>query len=595
MKKLFSKRMIALVLSALMLVSLTGCKESLAFQQIEYSQDMDEVTDDDQLVDNEEEYEEEDEDIFSQDERDDAETERHYDESEAVSGDSSGTGSGASYSSSASDSGESDVTEDDADDGSDGSSTSEADDTGYEGDADTDANPNEEGSGNASDEGEADAGSQDGESQDENNDGVSTEDNDDDSSLYLGDTSGSVYEDSTSTNTQAANLSQDDITAQGAVIATGEATILVQMLSGGEAGYLYATDAATLSVMRSYFGDNLSGVAELWDSSGNLNTTVLSQLQATGNCPSACLMDASTASEEDVNTLTAAGITCWGLSFSSYDDMISSAAKAAAALGTDTAAQMQASYTSFCENIVSAVSGYSSSKYTLYVSSWDSAAQLTISTSGGTWSSQYGIGVGSNLSSAAAPSMWSLAGIYNNYSTNNYRGGSYIHNTQVYRYSNYYLCQFWLVPYLSGTTLANGSYYIEKGSNALVYGLGSDSYPALIASSQSVKASIEADRDSGNGMLSLYPQSGSKYNLTIGTKLVSAYVQGNFDVYVNPSGLGDWVNGSAESILEAIWAAWQIQGTCTQDQVYAAVKEFYETFYRCSLTDAQVSAILAGS
>ncbi|MCD8134116.1 MAG: hypothetical protein LUE19_09750 [Clostridiales bacterium] len=580
------KKVIALLLIALIPAGLTGCKESLAFEQIEYNQDSEDIRDDDELIDNDEENEEEDEDIASKEEDEDSEKDRNYDESEQMhddNADDDSAGANTSYNENASSLGESNLASADAsvsDSSSSGTGTS-SDSSGTVQSGGNSSSSSTGGSGEASDSGEEDAGSGSGDSNDENNAGINAEDDDDGSSLNVG----------------GGDLSDGELSlSYGTVIATGEAAILTQMLGGS--GSVAATDATTYAAMSAYFpADELSGIVILWDgdSTGTLSESGLSELTSDGTIPSGCLMDASALNEADVTTLTEMGVSCTALSFESYSDILASVETAASALGTDQSSSMKEAYTSFCSQVTEAVSGYESWKYTMYVSGWDSSAQLSFSTTSGSfsWSSQYGLAVGSHLSSSPADDMWELAGIYNNYSSpsKNTRGGSYVAAAATVDYI--YLNQFSLIS--CSVKNLTGSYLYESMNNALLYNLGEDNYPALVVASQSIKTQLETDRDSGSGMLSVYPQELNGHFLTGSGQSIQAYISGDYEVYVNPCGLGDWMEGSAESILEAVWAAYQIQGTCTYNDVVSYVKQFYSTFYRCSLTDAQVTAILAGN
>ncbi|MGN0613293.1 MAG: hypothetical protein ACI4JB_05270, partial [Porcipelethomonas sp.] len=77
-------------------------------------------------------------------------------------------------------------------------------------------------------------------------------------------------------------------------------------------------------------------------------------------------------------------------------------------------------------------------------------------------------------------------------------------------------------------------------------------------------------------------------------KLVTSYVRGDYDVYVNPYGVCSWTEGSVESVLECKWAAWKIQGAYSESEVKSEIKKFYSKFYRYELSDSEVNRILGG-
>ncbi len=553
------KKIIILLLCAVMAVVFTGCKESLAFQQIEYNQDYQDVSNDDQLIDNQEEHQDEDEDLFSKNERDDAETERHYDESESTldeSQESNQKGASTTYNENAAASGV-------ADGGNTGSAGS--------------------------------TGTTSGDSNISTDSGINTGENNKDSDLTAGNGNGSDIQ-------GGDNKDDGDPVSYGEVMATGNAAILVQMFGGK--GALFGTDASTLAAMQKYFpAEELEGILVLWNGSSadGVDGTQLNKLKETDALPEYCVLDASVLKEGDVSVLTKAGVTCQALQFDSYENMISSAESVASLLGSDQAAEQKAAYISFCQRIQEMVSEYSSSKYTLFVSDWDYDARLTITTKAGTWESVNGLAVGSRLSSSPADDMWSFAGINNNYSTSskNYRGGNYLNNSSMLSYDYAYLCQLFCLPLTPMKT--NLVYPIELYNNALLWGLGEDPYPALIVDTKEIRDTLLADKNYGSstqsgGIMSVYPVNQNTHVLMINGSPTDAlaYIQDDYEVYVNPYGLGDWVGGSPESILEAVWAAWRIQGTCTEDQVKDAVREFYSVFYRCDITDSQLNSILAG-
>ncbi|MCD8206491.1 MAG: hypothetical protein LUD72_00985 [Bacteroidales bacterium] len=97
-----------------------------------------------------------------------------------------------------------------------------------------------------------------------------------------------------------------------------------------------------------------------------------------------------------------------------------------------------------------------------------------------------------------------------------------------------------------------------------------------------------ANRDVGinvtyNGIL--HPKNGSTYYTT---------VCGDYDIYVNPTGLGDWVEGSPESFMETVWAAEVIQGYREDGYTRDLVYRFYRDFYGYTLSSGELDDILSG-
>ncbi len=82
----------------------------------------------------------------------------------------------------------------------------------------------------------------------------------------------------------------------------------------------------------------------------------------------------------------------------------------------------------------------------------------------------------------------------------------------------------------------------------------------------------------------------------------SAQVKGGYQVLVNPKGLCQkkstsslcsWMDGSVESVLETSWAYNVLYGSSKSD-FEQDVKDFYQKFYGCSLSDAQLKSIEQG-
>ncbi|MCD7864741.1 MAG: hypothetical protein LUG54_01715 [Clostridiales bacterium] len=625
--KQWSKRLLVLLVAGGMLLGLTACEESVAFKEYEYWYDAEEIDPEvDPALDNQEENEEETEEIASADERDYSEEERYFDESESLHDDEAedeGESADATYTDEVAfiSAGESDVASSDAEISEDttgtAASTEETSSDGYAVTGTDTASDSTSGIGSASEDGDAILGETEGDSDTEVNPGVNDDDNEDsdlDTNTNGTDETGAEGDDGIASDEGGENGSQSEENTQqivscGAVIATGEAAILTQMLGG--AGSLYATDQVTYNAMAEYFpADELADIEILWsgDSTGSINADSLDALIAEGKNPQAALLDSTALNSSDVSALNDRGISCTALTFDSYDSILTAVRTVANVLGTDEAAQRQAEYVSFCDSISEMVGDYDSEKYTLFVSGWDSAAQLSFSTIyTGTWKSRLGVAIACMLSDSPADEMWNLAGVQSVFSQSGYKRTGHGNTTSetfeiLYGSEYQYLCQYY-VKYQSPSLLTpTYDYTMEVSVNWLLYKLGDSDYPAVIAATQEVASSWLADKNYSSetqdaGMYTVgHLSSTQRYLYDHGISSgIMARISDEYEVYVNPSGLGDWAEGSAESILEAAWIAWKIQGACDEDQVREKIEEYYATFYRCTdLTDAQVDAILAG-
>ncbi len=155
-------------------------------------------------------------------------------------------------------------------------------------------------------------------------------------------------------------------------------------------------------------------------------------------------------------------------------------------------------------------------------------------------------------------------------------------------------------------------------------GLGTESFPAVVVKTQQMKTLMEADKSSSNQSLyKVYSQQvateGSVTNRwvgPIGTGNTNSLVRystigvlgfqgsgssgqlvsgANYSIYVNPEGLFEsWTDGSIESVLETAWTAWRFRGALSQSDVENYIRTFYSNFYGYTLSDSELSQILAG-
>lgn len=235
-------------------------------------------------------------------------------------------------------------------------------------------------------------------------------------------------------------------------------------------------------------------------------------------------------------------------------------------------------------------------KYALYVSDWSSGT-FTMSLKGSQIWSETGIAVAPHgYSDSPLSYFMSSAGVCNN-------GARFSRNTS----SEYAVTPFNInnvkASISGGYSLypdTNESFARAYNGSSVDYGLGetknsTKKFSAVIVANNSIKSAFEQSEDSGmwknNGKVTV--NGTTDYGFNAGGNLITSYVRGSYNVYVNPSGVSEWSEGSAESVLETIWTAWKFQGFSESD-VKTNIKEFYSTFYRYDLSDNQVNSILAG-
>ncbi len=579
-----AQRFLALLLAVALLLGLTGCRQSAAFTQIIYNQDFEDQVDDDQLIDNQPENEEE-EDMFSVAEEEDADTDRGFDESESAydsTAEDDTSAANASYQDTAQDNGNSTQ-------GSGGSS-----DTNTSG---TTSGTSDDGA----EEGGNDTSDEDGDG------GTITPGLTDDDQQGKDDQNTDPDEDE---NQQQDDDTQPQLISSDIVFATGNAALLVQML-GGE-GVLAGCDSSTLTAMQGYFpGGELSGITAIWQGtgSGTLLTDVIAKMEY---LPQYLLYDTTSTSAASINALKAMGITCIELDFRYATGILNAVETVKEILGTDYASTMAEKYTAFYSSITSTLAGsigtYTSGKSydckyqstsvpsgtstctdgksTLFIADWDDAASVKYYTSAFTKTFS-GMAV-TNISFTNTPISYymSIAGVENMAAAAATGTGS----------KTCYLTTFsWT---LSSITLSKGSLSSNldyANGYYLASGLGGSSYPALVVASNAIKSKIEAselwqvcsyDSHGGNSRVYIFQDSSEAIS----------QISGSYEIYVNPNGLGNWMTGSPESILESAWIAWKFHDgdAYSESDVRSLIAEYYQTFYRCTLTDSQISAILAG-
>lgn len=126
--------------------------------------------------------------------------------------------------------------------------------------------------------------------------------------------------------------------------------------------------------------------------------------------------------------------------------------------------------------------------------------------------------------------------------------------------------------------------------------LGSAKFPAIIVASQSIKSSIQMSWYwEYHGIFSLGDVTVRAGYVPEGTtELFNSSIVGEYDIYVNPYGLGDWAEGSVDSPLEAYFVANKITGTISDTTMKSAIKSFYQKFFDASLSEDQINQILEG-
>lgn len=133
-------------------------------------------------------------------------------------------------------------------------------------------------------------------------------------------------------------------------------------------------------------------------------------------------------------------------------------------------------------------------------------------------------------------------------------------------------------------------------SRTLTANLGSGSFNKIIVDSQNTAAKLLDSKNNGRAWGVGTPQAdGEGRTANINSQGIDTQIIGEYEVVVNPSGIGSWIDGSPESILEALWADQLFNGGRSPaeafDAIAADVQEFYSTFYGYNLSSAQLDEI----
>lgn len=134
------------------------------------------------------------------------------------------------------------------------------------------------------------------------------------------------------------------------------------------------------------------------------------------------------------------------------------------------------------------------------------------------------------------------------------------------------------------------------GGNSSPALLGSQEYPGIIVADSNIKYAIESSWyweyhgvfDLGDVVIRA-----GYVNEETGD-IFSSSIIGDYDIHVNPYGLGDWAEGSVDFPLEAYFVGNTITGSVSDTSLKSAVKSFYQKFFNTALDASEVEMILEG-
>jgi ABC-type Fe3+-hydroxamate transport system substrate-binding protein len=399
----------------------------------------------------------------------------------------------------------------------------------------------------------------------------------------------------------------------GMVTAVGPAAAMVEML-GGE-GRLMGTSESfkSSSTAQSLFSD-LSDVKTWWEEDGNNAISSSDFAVLLKAKPDVCfeISGQDTFTNSQISQLEKAGISYVVLpalsSSQNLKDAVTIVGETLAKNKTigKSAASIAKDYCDWVDDTVDTVSGKTSDKklYSVYISRYAPDISYTLKHTNNDLPADSGVsggkgkGVAITWSSKKAElisTYMKTAGVTNE-GTNNTRlnatEGVYV--APMFHQFDPTFSNSDYTYYGGGETAISADLFVtHRVNSSSYYLLGSTQFPAIVVASDEVKtqiqdnwfwkhrtAKIEGKLDWKAGYLA---DSGNAYYSS---------VVGNYDIYVNPSGIGDWAEGSVESPLEAYWVAYHFQGSFSKDRVISETKSFYKKFFKHDLSTEQVKSIL---
>jgi ABC-type Fe3+-hydroxamate transport system substrate-binding protein len=424
--------------------------------------------------------------------------------------------------------------------------------------------------------------------------------------------------------------------------AVGEAAVIVSMLGGFDRLRAVSEDFSSNSLIQNAFNSNSEDTPKvLWKGNGSsgINEEDFNRLIALS--PQVCFefSGENTFNEDQYKALEQADIVCVTLPRPTTTDNIKQAVRIVGEVlgdrstdkGTN-APQLAQEYINYMNSVINemgntvkratcnlvdydndkTVNGtkYLSSgendttgttfsgKYSIYISRWDDSTSYKIYNSLDVFMEGKGAAVArSGYSSSPLSYYMSLAGVINTPAMfpdfgvpQNWYVNPMIPSTKSMQLSgNYKLPSGYCLTLTNNDTSSN--------TGARTNGLGNGAvFPAIIVDSQSLKSKIKSD-----SLWKAYgyvrAKNGDAQNfgyLADDGSIIESTIIDSYDIYVNPRGIGNWSDGSVESILEPVWLAWKFYGAYTEDEVKEKIKDFYQKFYRYELSNVQLKIILEG-
>ena len=392
--------------------------------------------------------------------------------------------------------------------------------------------------------------------------------------------------------------------------AVGYAAQMVEML-GGE-GWLYASNADFLNnTIVNYACPDVAGgrVKKWWSGDGSrpISDEGVTQLLSLGE-GTVCLEISgwSTFSTAQVREMGENGINYYVLpELKSSADLISAARQVAEIMNTETARTKADQYANWVNGVSVALP--SMNYYSIYLNSYRNDISYTFTNTSKNYAllpeeAQLAGLTGFGVATAYSYNAGELVSEY-------MEAAGVINESTAIRSSSISEDEVYITPMFAELnpefSSGNEKYHNGSGSQSWDYFLthlsdnnptdflGMDQYyQALIVADSGIKSSIR-----NNWFWKYHPE-----HYVDGGNLYRAYVNehevfwssiaGEYAIYVNPYGLGDWAEGSVDSPLEAYWIGNVITGMVSSRVLSQEAADFYKNFFSVSLTDEEINEIL---
>lgn len=228
--------------------------------------------------------------------------------------------------------------------------------------------------------------------------------------------------------------------------------------------------------------------------------------------------------------------------------------------------------------------------YTLYVDDWDDDAYYRLYSDTYVTLSGYGCAVINNGATVSCKTLSSYLGVAHVVNTAAQYGITPKAQYFTPLISAYRTMEV-VGPGADGMVTAGQKLLEQTGGS-----LGTSSFPILLAADKHTAQAIQASE-----LWAVYPHINSgdgSFNsdgfLDEEGNLVRTQISGEYEIVVNPSGLSSWAGGSAESVLESVWAAWRFFGAISETDMRGYIADFYSRFYGYTLSNTEIDHILEG-